>query len=66
MRPIHSTHLQGSTTMTTTEQSPTAAGSGANATQAFRSTRKDVADVSPERVSAVVRGVLEGVHAAIR
>jgi catechol 1,2-dioxygenase len=52
--------------MTTVEHSPTAAGSGANATEAFRSAQHDVADVSPERVSAVVRGVLEGVHSAIR
>jgi catechol 1,2-dioxygenase len=52
--------------MTTVESSPTAAGSGANATEAFRSAQHEVADVSPERISAVVRGVLQGVHSAIR
>jgi catechol 1,2-dioxygenase len=52
--------------MSTVEQSPTAAGSGANATEAFRSAQLDVADVSPERVSDVVRSVLDGVHQAIR
>ncbi len=52
--------------MSTLEQSPTAAGSGANATQAFRQAKQEVADTSPERVSAVVQAVLDGVHAAIR
>ncbi len=57
--------------MTTTEHpSPTAAGSGANATASFRSTEKyrsdDSATASPERVSAVVTAVLAGVHQAIR
>jgi catechol 1,2-dioxygenase len=52
--------------MTTTQPSPTAAGSGANATEAFRSVQHETADVSPERVSTVVRAVLEGVHQAIR
>ena len=52
--------------MSTIEQSPTAAGSGANATQAFRQAQQEVADTSPERVSAVVQAVLDGVHAAIR
>jgi catechol 1,2-dioxygenase len=57
--------------MTTVEQgSPTAAGSGANATASFRSTEKyrggDSATVSPERVSTVVKSVLAGVHQAIR
>jgi catechol 1,2-dioxygenase len=49
-----------------TQPSPTAAGSGANATEAFRSVQHGTADVSPERVSAVVRAVLQGVHEAIR
>ena len=52
--------------MSTIEQSPTAAGSGANATQAFRQAQQEVADTSPERVSAVVQAVLDGVHKAIR
>ncbi|WP_214366106.1 catechol 1,2-dioxygenase [Pseudonocardia sp. H11422] len=55
--------------MTTTEKSaPTAAGSGASATQAFRATRQQGAGeaVSPERVDAVVRAVLAGVHEAVR
>jgi catechol 1,2-dioxygenase len=51
---------------TTTQPSPTAAGSGANATEAFRSVQHETAEVSPERVSTVVRAVLEGVHQAIR
>ena len=56
--------------MTTTEHpSPTAAGSGASATQSFRTTDKyrgDAGTVSPERVSTVVKAVLAGVHQAIR
>lgn len=53
--------------MTTTEKNPTAAGSGASATQAFRATRhQGVEGVDAERVSTVVRAVLEGVHAALR
>jgi catechol 1,2-dioxygenase len=51
---------------TATQPSPTAAGSGANATEAFRSVQHETADVSPERVSTVVRAVLEGVHQAVR
>ena len=56
--------------MTTVDQpSPTAAGSGANATASFRSTEQyhaGEAQVSAERVSAVVTAVLSGVHRAIR
>lgn len=56
--------------MTTTHSSPTAAGSGANASEAFRAARQkqDAAphSVSPERVDAVVRAVLSGIHDAIR
>ena len=52
--------------MTTATHSPTAAGSGANATEAFRSVQHETADVSPERVSTDVRAVLGGVHQAIR
>jgi catechol 1,2-dioxygenase len=54
--------------MTTTEHSPTAAGSGANATKSFRASRASDAgtEVSAERVSEVVGAVLAGVHQAIR
>ncbi len=54
--------------MTTTETSPTAAGSGASATEAFRASveRRGVADTSPERVATLVSAVLEGVHRVIR
>ncbi len=54
--------------MTTMENgSPTAAGSGASATQAFRSAQQSgtAGDVSAERVSTVVRAMLDGVHRAI-
>jgi catechol 1,2-dioxygenase len=54
---------------TPTASSPTAAGSGASATQSFRSMEKyrggDTA-ASPERVSTVVRDLLEAVHEVIR
>ncbi|MHA6800174.1 catechol 1,2-dioxygenase [Bounagaea algeriensis] len=54
--------------MTKAEQSPTAAGSGASATEAFRSSRQESAAeaVSPQRVSTVVRSMLAGIHGAIR
>ncbi|MBA8824055.1 catechol 1,2-dioxygenase [Saccharopolyspora lacisalsi] len=54
--------------MTRTEQSPTAAGSGASATQAFRASQPQgtAESTSPERVSAVVKALLDGVHEAIR
>lgn len=54
--------------MSTTQQTPTAAGSGASATEAFRASkeRRGGATVDPERVSAVVTAVLQGVHSAIR
>lgn len=53
--------------MTTTQHSPTAAGSGANASENFKASaeRRSAADTSPERVSAVVTAVLKGVHNAI-
>lgn len=53
--------------MTKAEQSPTAAGSGASATEAFRSSRQESAGeaVSPQRVSTVVRSMLAGIHGAI-
>jgi len=48
--------------------SPTAAGSGASASENFKSSaeRRSVADTPPERVSAVVGAVLQGIHAALR
>ena len=51
-----------------TTSSPTAAGSGASATQSFRATEKYQGAVaaSPERVSAVVRDLLQAVHDVIR
>lgn len=54
--------------MTTTQSSPTAAGSGANATEAFRTSveRRGVTDTSPERVATLVSAVLDGVHRVIR
>lgn len=60
--------------MTTVEpgvdQSPTAAGSGASATQSFRSTEKYRGgrgeDASPERVSTVATAVLHALHQVIR
>lgn len=54
--------------MTTTQDSPTAAGSGANASDAFKASkeRRGMATVGPERVDAVVSAILGGVHAAIR
>jgi catechol 1,2-dioxygenase len=54
--------------MTTTEKSPTAAGSGASATEAFRSGGQysTATGVPTERVDTVARAVLAGVHDAIR
>jgi catechol 1,2-dioxygenase len=54
--------------MNTTQASPTAAGSGASATEAFRASkeRRGLAAVDPERVSAVVTAILQGAHVAIR
>ncbi|MEU4291693.1 catechol 1,2-dioxygenase [Kribbella sp. NPDC026596] len=52
--------------MTTVQDSPTAAGSGANASQNFKARTLSDAGSSPERVSAVVTAVLQGVHTAIR
>src|SRR3954452_7073928 len=54
--------------MTDTQQSPTAAGSGASATESFLTNEMYEAarQVPPERVDAVVRAVLDGVHTAIR
>lgn len=54
--------------MSTTQQSPTAAGSGANASENFKASaeRRGVADTPPERVAAIVTAVLKGVHGAIQ
>jgi catechol 1,2-dioxygenase len=54
--------------MTTTEHSPTAADSGVNATQSFRSTEQyqGARGVSADRVDAVARAVLGAVHQVIR
>ena len=56
--------------MTTVGQSPTAAGSGASATQSFRTTEKYQGArgeaASPERVSKVVEAVLASLHQVIR
>jgi catechol 1,2-dioxygenase len=52
--------------MTTVHDSPTAAESGANASSSFKDRARSAADVPPERVSAVVTAVLQGVHTAIR
>ena len=57
--------------MTATQEqtsSPTAAGSGANASASFKAaaSTRDVADTPPERVAAIVTSILQGVHAAIK
>jgi catechol 1,2-dioxygenase len=53
--------------MTTTEQSPTAAGSGANATRAFQASQSGTAGgVSQERVASVVSALLSSIHETIR
>ncbi|RZQ65833.1 catechol 1,2-dioxygenase [Amycolatopsis suaedae] len=53
--------------MTTTEpHTPTAAGSGTSASRAFRAAARQTQDVPAERVDAVARAVLEGIHQAIR
>lgn len=53
--------------MTSTQHSPTAAGSGASASEAFRASREENAagHVSTERVSTVVRALLDGVAETI-
>ncbi|WP_340537351.1 dioxygenase family protein [Nocardioides sp. GXZ039] len=53
--------------MTTTQNTPTAAGAGANASKNFKATAAsgDLADTPPERVAAIVTAVLKGVHDAI-
>lgn len=53
--------------MSTTLQSPTAAGSGANASENFKAAAasQNLANTPPERVAAIVTAVLKGVHDAI-
>ncbi|WP_067435107.1 dioxygenase family protein [Nocardioides jensenii] len=53
--------------MTSLQESPTAAGSGANASENFKAAaaNQDLADTPPERVAAIVTAVLKGVHTAI-
>lgn len=53
--------------MTTTHETATAAASGANATERFKSDKlAGVARTPPERVSLLAREVLEAVHGTIR
>ncbi|QRP49455.1 catechol 1,2-dioxygenase [Amycolatopsis sp. FDAARGOS 1241] len=53
--------------MTTTHHEPTAAASGASATERFKTDKTTgVADTPKERVSLLARSVLEAVHATIR
>ncbi|RZT89045.1 catechol 1,2-dioxygenase [Pseudonocardia sediminis] len=53
--------------MTTTQESPTAAGSGSSATEAFRaSTLHSGAGTDPARVSAIVSKLLAGIHDVVR
>lgn len=54
--------------VTTTQAGPTAAGAGANATEAFRAgtVRRGSAQTGRERVDRVVRAVLAAVHGVIR
>jgi catechol 1,2-dioxygenase len=54
--------------MTATEESPTAAGSGANATKAFQASQQQprASGASTERVASVVRALLDGIHETIR
>lgn len=54
--------------MTTTQESPTAAGAGATASENFKAvaSTNDVADTPPERVDAIVSDILKGVHDAVR
>ncbi|MEU7145366.1 dioxygenase [Nocardia sp. NPDC046473] len=54
--------------MTTSPASPTAAGSGANATAAFRAsvTRSGPADADRQRVSTVVQALVDAVRGVIR
>lgn len=55
--------------MSTTQDSPTAAGSGSSATEAFRAARAqhgDATGADPARVSAIVSALLGGVHDVVR
>ncbi|MDN5916752.1 MAG: catechol 1,2-dioxygenase [Pseudonocardia sp.] len=52
--------------MTTTHDSPTAAGSGSSATEAFRASQHGAAAADPARVSAIVSKLLAGIHDVVR
>lgn len=54
--------------MTTTQSSPSAADSGANASEAFRSSaeRRGAAGTSQERADRLIRRTLEAIHQVIR
>ncbi|WP_328324782.1 catechol 1,2-dioxygenase [Kribbella sp. NBC_00382] len=54
--------------MTTTHESPSAADSGASASESFKASleRRGSAASSSERVATVVTGILKGIHDAIR
>ncbi|MGW1742022.1 catechol 1,2-dioxygenase [Nocardia sp. NPDC001965] len=52
--------------MTSIIPAPTAAGSGANATDRFKSDKPVVVDTPKERVSLLAREVIDAVHATIR
>ncbi|HJP72764.1 MAG TPA: catechol 1,2-dioxygenase [Pseudonocardiaceae bacterium] len=52
--------------MTTTENTATAAATGASATERFRTDKAVATDTPPERVSTLARQVLEAVHETIR
>jgi catechol 1,2-dioxygenase len=54
--------------MTTTQSSPTAAGSGANASQAFKASaeRRGSAGTSQQRADRLIRRTLDAIHQVIR
>src|SRR5262249_55315102 len=52
--------------MTTMQDSPTAAGSGASASENFKAKQRADAGTPAERVSTIVTAVLQGVHAATK
>jgi catechol 1,2-dioxygenase len=52
--------------VSTTERQPTAAATGASATEKFQADNAGAVDAAPERVAALVNQVLRGVHETIR
>jgi catechol 1,2-dioxygenase len=54
--------------MSVTQDSPTAVGSGASASQSFKASlaRRDITATPTDRVATVVGAVLDGIHRAIR